>query len=171
MTESCRAPIEIRRARVSDAPAIARFTRAIALETENLCLDASQVMQGVTSVFEDHSHGFYAVALSASAVVGCLMVTYEWSDWRNGAQWWLQSVYVDPKFRRKGIFSKLYSFTIDVALQHDDVRGIRLYADRRNQAAIEAYTRLGMNRTEYQVFEIERESLMLNQHSNQGESS
>ncbi len=169
MTQSRLIPIEIRRARAAEAPAIARFTRAIALETENIHLDANQVMRGVAAVFEDPRHGFYVVALSEKAVVGCLLVTYEWSDWRNGVQWWLQSVYVDPEFRRKAVFSKLYRFTIDVALQHDNVCGIHLYADRRNQAAIKAYTRLGMNRTEYRIFEIERKSLILNQNSDQGE--
>ena len=158
MEESSSDQIKVRIARCEDANTIARFTRQMALETENLVLTPETVLNGVQTALNDDRHGFYAVATSQIRVIGCLMVTYEWSDWRNCVQWWLQSVYVDKDFRRKGVFSALYRFTINLALQHEHVCGVRLYVDKSNRSAIETYKELGMKQTDYQIFEIDKNS-------------
>ncbi|MCK7509419.1 MAG: GNAT family N-acetyltransferase [Desulfobacterales bacterium] len=97
----------IRDASLSDAPTIARFNALMALETENLTLDESRLLNGVRAVLQDPAKGFYCVAEMDGAVVGQLMITYEWSDWRNATFWWIQSVYVEKSVRSKGVFREL----------------------------------------------------------------
>ena len=154
MNQTTNDSISIRMGKANDAPDIAKFTAAIAAETECLQLDPDTVLSGVANAFASSDYGFYAVAECDAQIAGCLMVTYEWSDWRNGVQWWLQSVYVDPNFRRQGVFSKLYSYVIDLAKTKRNVCGVRLYVNRNNAKAIATYTSLGMQETNYLMLEI-----------------
>ena len=129
------------------------FQLAMAWETEGLRLDRSVCAAGVRAVFENPALGQYYISEKDERVVGVALTTYEWSDWRNGVVWWIQSVYVLPEFRRQGIYSGIYGFIRGLAESDSSVRGIRLYVDRRNTTAQEVYTRLGMNGEHYQVFE------------------
>jgi GNAT superfamily N-acetyltransferase len=142
-----------RLARPEDIPRIAEFQIAMALETEDVRLDPETCAKGVRAVFETTSLGKYYVAEKYSNVVGVTLTTYEWSDWRNGVVWWIQSVYVHPDFRKQGIYSGIYSFIRGLAQSDPFVRGIRLYVDKRNIPAQEVYSHLGMNGEHYQVFE------------------
>src|SRR5436190_6380178 len=129
----------------SDRDDIVEFQLAMARETEDLELDRDILTQGVERVFHDPSHGRYFIAESGGVVAASLLITYEWSDWRNGLVWWIQSVYVLPEFRRKGIYRGLYSHIRSLAEANCDVKGIRLYVDRNNLPAQQVYTSLGMN--------------------------
>lgn len=124
----------------------------MAFETEELELDRGVLTSGVDAVFADPARGRYYVAEEEGRVIGSLMITYEWSDWRNGMVWWIQSVYVIPEWRRRGIYAGLYTH-VRVMVEQSTVRGIRLYVDKRNVPAQEVYTRLGMNGEHYLVFE------------------
>src|ERR1700674_5604915 len=143
--------IRYRDATRADSQAIIVFQCAMARETEDMELDASICSRGVAGVFEDPSRGRYFVAESDGQIVASLLITYEWSDWRNGVVWWIQSVYVDPGFRGQGVYAGLYAFVKQSA--DASVRGIRLYVDRRNTRAQEVYRRLGMDGEHYLVFE------------------
>src|SRR3954463_4560333 len=145
--------IRTRAAAVTDADDIVDFQLAMARETEDLELDAGVVARGVRAVFDDPSRGRYFLAESDGAVVASLMITYEWSDWRNGNVWWIQSVYVVPEFRQQRVYAGLYEHVKTLVNADDSLRGIRLYVDRRNVRAQQVYTRLGMNGEHYQVFE------------------
>lgn len=146
--------IVYRYAQVGDISAIVAFQLAMALETEQVTLDPATCLKGVTAVFEVPSHGRYFVAENgAGEVVASLLITYEWSDWRNGLVWWIQSVYVTPAERGKGVFAGLYGHIKQQADADQNVRGLRLYADRRNTGAQQVYTRLGMDGGHYVVFE------------------
>ncbi len=136
-----------------DAPAIIEFQRAMARETEDLELDTETVTHGVHGVFDDPSRGRYFVAARDSEVVASLMITPEWSDWRNGMVWWIQSVYVVPELRKQRVYAGLYEHVQRLVRGDDSVKGIRLYVDRRNASAQAVYARLGMNGEHYQVFE------------------
>ena len=137
----------------ADANDIIDFQIAMARETEDFDLEREITTKGVHAVFADPSHGRYFVAESGGRVVASLMITYEWSDWRNGMVWWIQSVYVDHDFRRRGVYAGLYQHLKALAEQERDIRGIRLYVDRRNLIAQQVYTRLGMDGQHYQLFE------------------
>ncbi|HVT02782.1 MAG TPA: GNAT family N-acetyltransferase [Thermoanaerobaculia bacterium] len=145
-----------RKAEASDATEIIRFQVEMARETEALELDRDTVTRGVTAVFDDLARGFYLVAEEAGVVIGSLMITYEWSDWRNGVVWWIQSVYVVPEHRRKGIYAGLYE-EIKQLVERSNVRGLRLYVDHRNKSAQKVYERLGMTAEHYQMYEWMRE--------------
>jgi len=142
-----------RKAIPADIETIVRFQLAMAYETEQVRLDPEVVASGVRAVFEAPSLGQYHVGERNGRVVGSALVTYEWSDWRNGVVWWLQSVFVIPEVRRQRVFSGLYSYITNLAQADAQVRGIRLYVDRRNAAAQQVYTRLGMDGGHYQVYE------------------
>ncbi len=150
--------IEVRLANENDADKIAEFTRAIARETEHLELNLTTVRHGVKTALTDPQHGFYVVATDLNQVVGCLMISYEWSDWRNGVQWWLQSVYIDAKYRRKGVFTKLFRFIRTLASTRNNVCGIRLYVEKANNQAIATYEALGLQCTDYLVYEMPLDS-------------
>jgi GNAT superfamily N-acetyltransferase len=137
----------------SDAAGIVDFQIAMAAETEDFALDRTICTKGVQAVFADRSLGRYFVAEADSQLVASLMITLEWSDWRNGVVWWIQSVYVRPEFRRRGVYAGLYNHVKQIAERDPNVRGIRLYVDRRNTSAQEVYRRMGMNGEHYQVFE------------------
>jgi ribosomal protein S18 acetylase RimI-like enzyme len=145
--------IVYREATPSDVPVIVGFQLAMARETEELELDGDVLTGGVQAVFDDPSRGRYFVAEGDGSVIASLMITYEWSDWRNGNVWWIQSVYVRPEFRQQRVYAGLYAHVQRLVQADDSVRGIRLYVDRRNVPAQSVYTKLGMNGEHYQVFE------------------
>jgi ribosomal protein S18 acetylase RimI-like enzyme len=143
----------IRDATRADSEIIARYNSAMASETEGRPLDDTTIRNGVASLLNDARKGRYWVAESNGDVVGQLMVTYEWSDWRNGTLWWIQSVYVKPEFRRQGVFSALYHHVESLASNAPDVCGLRLYVERDNQRAQKTYEALGMVSPNYVVME------------------
>ncbi len=147
--------MEYRYAGSDDAEAIAEFQCAMALETEGKFLDRETVLKGVGAVFEVPERGFYAVAVSDKTVIGSLLITYEWSDWRNKTFWWIQSVYVEPDYRRRGVFSRLFRFVEEQALEKGNVCFIRLYVEQANEAAKKAYNSLGLKYAGYSVLEKE----------------
>lgn len=136
-----------------DAEPLVAFNRAMARETEGLDLSIETVSAGVAALLKQPQYGFYLVAEINGMVVGGLMVTYEWSDWRDGLFWWLQSVYVVPEHRGKGIYKRLYAEVKRRATEQGNVCGFRLYVERDNQRAQQTYHALGMTETRYTVFE------------------
>jgi GNAT superfamily N-acetyltransferase len=145
--------VRYREATPADAAAIIEFQVAMALETEEVTLDREVTTQGVHAVFADPALGRYFVAEADGCVVASLMITYEWSDWRNGVVWWIQSVYVIPELRGQRVYAGLYAHVKAMVDATPAIRGIRLYVDDRNQPAQQVYTRLGMNGEHYKVFE------------------
>jgi len=125
----------------------------LAWETEQLRLDPAIIRPGVAAILRDPAKGAYYVAESGGAVVGQVMITYEWSDWRNGNFWWLQSVYVQEACRARGIFKALFAHVVAQAALQKDVIGLRLYMEADNHRARQVYQRLGLVQTHYQVFE------------------
>jgi len=144
--------LKIRKATPGDAPSIAAFQVKMALETEQLSLDEPTVAMGVEAVFKDPSKGNYFVAESDDRVVASLLITHEWSDWRNSDVWWIQSVYVIPGYRRQGVFKKLYTYIKDLAVEQD-IAGLRLYVATENNRAKQTYESLGMNSEHYAFYE------------------
>jgi GNAT superfamily N-acetyltransferase len=145
--------MRIRDGRLEDAPTIIELNAKMALETEHKHLDRELLGHGVKKVLSDRHLGRYFVAVDAQDhVVGQLMITTEWSDWRNGHFWWIQSVYVREDHRRKGIYRALHVHVIDEARKAGDVVGVRLYVEPHNQRAQQTYARLGMKKT-YDVME------------------
>jgi GNAT superfamily N-acetyltransferase len=155
MTSTVQAEILIRPARASDAGDIARFNAAMAQETEDKTLDPATLRAGVDAVLADARHGFYLVAEVDGANAGCLMITYEWSDWRNGQWWWLQSVYVRADLRRRGVFRALHGEAERRARARPGVIGLRLYVERENVNAQSTYAMLGMHDAGYRLYERE----------------
>lgn len=149
------APIAIRPATSDDVDAVVSFNIAMAAETEGKTLDARVARRGAATGIADASRSQYFIAEIAGERAGQTMVTTEWSDWRNGFFWWIQSVYVDPRFRRRGVFRSLYQHVQTAAKQRTDVCGLRLYAHHNNAPAIETYQALGMEKTEYVLLEKE----------------
>ena len=145
--------IIIRNATNDDAFKIVDFQLAMALETERLKLDKELVAKGVEAVFEDEGKGKYFVAEEDNKVIASLMLTPEWSDWRNKTVWWIQSVYVVPEFRGKKVFSILYQHVKETIIKDEKAAGLRLYVDLTNQNAREVYKAIGMNGEHYQLFE------------------
>ena len=146
-----------REANSDDVAAIVEFQIAMALETEQISLDRLVCAQGVLAVLNDAKLGRYYVGEIDGKVVASTLTTYEWSDWRNGLVWWIQSVYVLPSARRQGLYAGLYRHLQALASADPNIRGIRLYVDRRNASAQQVYSRLGMNGEHYQVFEWMKE--------------
>ncbi|OFY65853.1 MAG: GNAT family N-acetyltransferase [Bacteroidetes bacterium RBG_13_43_22] len=144
--------ITIRKAVPTDSPEIVDFQLKMAWETEEMALDPETVREGVNAVFEDHSRGQYYVADDEGKVVASLLITYEWSDWRNCNIWWFQSVYVIPEYRRQGIFRKMYSHISHLAEVHD-IAGLRLYVETKNVRAQKTYEALGMSSEHYSFYE------------------
>ena len=145
--------LRIREARPDDAATIAAYNAAMAEETEGKTLDPACVGPGVQALFDDPSRGRYWVAHVDGVTVGQLMVTYEWSDWRNGMIWWIQSVYVQPERRRQGIFRALYRHVESLASAAPGVIGLRLYVEDNNVRAQQTYQALGMVKPGYLVME------------------
>lgn len=144
----------MRAADARDVDSLVEFNLAMARETEAKELAPGTLRAGVAGFIARPQYGFYLVAeAEAGAVVGSLMITYEWSDWRNGLFWWIQSVYIRPAFRRRGVYKTLYEHVKQLAATASDVRGFRLYVERENTVAQDAYKRLGMSETYYKMFE------------------
>jgi len=148
--------IIIRRANQSDASSIVDFQLKMAWETEQMALDPGKVTKGVKAVFEVPSRGQYYVAETTGKVVSSLLITYEWSDWRNCNVWWFQSVYVVPEFRRQGIFRKMYMHVRELS-EENGVAGLRLYVETNNERARRTYEALGMSSEHYSFYEWMRE--------------
>jgi len=147
--------ITVRIAAVADVDAVAANNAAIARETEGRRLDPDTLRTGVARVLSDPTRGVYYLAEIGGRVVGQLLITREWSDWRNGWFWWIQSVFVAPEARRAGIYRVLHEHVKAEASRQTDVCGLRLYVEGENTRAQRVYERLGMRRTTYQLYELE----------------
>jgi ribosomal protein S18 acetylase RimI-like enzyme len=156
--EASFAAMVIRKATVKDAAVVAQFNRDLALESEHLRLNRTIVARGVKAVLKDPNKGIYFLAVVASAegkkeIAGQLMITLEWSDWRNGMFWWIQSVYVRKEFRGQGVFRALYRHVLQRARRQKNVCALRLYVEKENTAALRTYRKLGMKETYYRIFD------------------
>ncbi|MHC4697215.1 MAG: GNAT family N-acetyltransferase [Planctomycetota bacterium] len=145
--------ITVRAATISEFDVIVAFNQAMATETEDKTLDPATIHAGVRKALEDPARCMYFVAAIDGVVVGQTMITFEWSDWRNGYFWWIQSVYIDPDSRRRGVFRALYDHIRNLAKHRPDVCGLRLYVVRQNVRAIQTYRNLGMTPTDYVLCE------------------
>ncbi|HTU17286.1 MAG TPA: GNAT family N-acetyltransferase [Gemmataceae bacterium] len=145
--------LSIRRAVLADAAVVSEFNRLLAQESEGKTLDAAVLAAGVAAGLADPAKSVYFLAEEDGAAVGQIMYTMEWSDWRNGWFWWIQSVYVRAEARRRGIFRALYEHVHQAARADGQVIGLRLYVERGNQIAQETYQRMGMESAGYLVFE------------------
>lgn len=155
MTNQNSSELTVRRATGSDLDSIVGFNASMARETESKTLDLDLLRPGVAAVLENDRLGIYLLAETAGQVVGQLMLTTEWSDWRNAYFWWIQSVYVDPEFRRRGVYRALDRHVRDEALNRPDVCGLRLYVDRDNHVAQAVYAGLDMQHSNYDMYEID----------------
>jgi ribosomal protein S18 acetylase RimI-like enzyme len=145
--------INIRVAKLGDVTSLVKFNQLMAWETEQKKLDEVILYKGVSALIVDDNKGFYLVAEQNDEVVGSLMVTTEWSDWRNAVFWWVQSVYITPDFRRQGIYAQLYAQVKALAEQQQNVCGFRLYVEKENLIAQKTYESLGMHPTHYLMYE------------------
>jgi ribosomal protein S18 acetylase RimI-like enzyme len=146
--------VQIRPATIADLPILVEFQQRLAFESENITLDVSVLRKGMEALFSDTAKGAYYVADLEGQPVGCHMITYEWSDWRNGVVYWLQSVYVKEQFRQLGVFKKMFEVLKTRIQQDDSVKGLRLYVDKTNLRAQKVYAAMGMNGDHYSVFEM-----------------
>ena len=144
--------ISIRKGKPEDATVIIDFQQKMAWETEQLNLATEVVTRGVKAVFDNSSRGQYWIAEKDGRVIASLLITYEWSDWRNANVWWFQSVYVLPEYRRQGIFRKMYTFIKDEA-GRNGIAGLRLYVETNNIPAQKTYESLGMQSEHYRMYE------------------
>ena len=144
--------LNVRTATPADVDVLAQFNAAMAHETEAKTLDPQVLRAGVAAVLAEPRRGFYLIAEQAGEIAGCLMITYEWSDWRNGDWWWLQSVYVRPEHRRGGVFRALYAHVERLAATRQDVVGVRLYVEHNNRHAQQTYASLGMREDHYRMY-------------------
>jgi ribosomal protein S18 acetylase RimI-like enzyme len=145
--------LAVRKAQPGDAGTIADFNSAMALQTEGKRLLPEVIGAGVRRLIEQPALGFYIVVEDAGRVVACLLVTNEWSDWRNGLFWWIQSVYVEPEYRRQGVYRRMYDFVRELAAQDPAICGFRLYVEKDNTVAQATYAALGMVPTDYRIYE------------------
>ncbi|MFU8812237.1 MAG: GNAT family N-acetyltransferase [Balneolaceae bacterium] len=145
--------LSIRKATPGDAGSLIDFNIAMAMETEQKQLDRATIEPGVHALFSNPEYGFYLVAERGGGIVGSLMITTEWSDWRNGLFWWIQSVYVLPGHRRQGIYRSMYQKVKELAGETSGVCGFRLYVEKENRVAQQTYRELGMEETPYKMFE------------------
>ena len=148
--------MNIRLANMNDVDALVEFNQAMALETEQKRLDPGILRPGVAAVFDDAAKGFYVVTEADGKIVGGLLVTFEWSDWRNGWFWWIQSVYVLPDYRGRAIYPGMYGFIKGLADERDNVCGFRLYVERENETARRVYDNAGMHESYYRMYEEEK---------------
>jgi GNAT superfamily N-acetyltransferase len=145
--------INCREAHSLDLGTIVEFQLAMALETEDLRLDAETCNKGVNAVFQNPALGKYYVAEKEERVIGSLLIIPEWSDWRNGVVWWMHSVFVVPNERGQGVFSEFYRVIQEEGEKREDFRGLRLYVDKRNVQAQKVYQKLGMSNHHYELYE------------------
>lgn len=152
-----KAQISVRPARPEDVDQLVAFSAAMAFETEGRTLDRDLLRQGTLAVLHSSEKGFYLVAEGAQEakhpIIGQLMVTYEWSDWRNAMFWWIQSVYVHPEWRGRGVYRQIHESVVSEARSRPDVCGVRLYVEADNTTAQMVYRRVGMSPSSYCVFE------------------
>jgi ribosomal protein S18 acetylase RimI-like enzyme len=151
--------VNVRLARPEDAATIASFSAAMALETEGRHLDLDRLHDGTLALIESPDRGFFMVAevekTGDRQLLGQLMITYEWSDWRNGAFWWIQSVYVDPAWRRQSVFRRMHETVMATAKTSPNVCGVRLYVEESNGAAQAVYRKVGLTPSSYAIFETD----------------
>ena len=147
--------ISIREGSISDTSTISKFQQQMALETESKILNEWTVRQGVESVLKCPNKGFYIIAEADSKIIGSLLVTFEWSDWRNGWFFWIQSVFVDAEYRRQGVYRLMHSEVIQRTKASGNCCGIRLYVEKDNRNAQKVYRNLGMHETDYYLYEEE----------------
>jgi ribosomal protein S18 acetylase RimI-like enzyme len=147
--------ITSRAATMEDAEFLVRGNAQLALETENLSLDIDRLRVGVQAILKNPALGFYLIGSVNDTRAGQMLITYEWSDWRNGMFWWIQSVYSVPEFRRRGVFRALYAQAEALAKQQGNVCGLRLYVESHNHRAQATYRRCGMRETAYRMFEVD----------------
>ena len=147
--------VTIRPATADDVETLVGFNKAMACETEGVELDVERLRAGTEAVFADPTRGFYRIAEIDGRAVGSLLITTEWSDWRNGTFWWIQSVFVDPQFRRRGVFRSLYGHVVREARETADCCGVRLYVERANRRAKQTYAALGMAPCGYDMYEVD----------------
>jgi GNAT superfamily N-acetyltransferase len=143
----------VRPALLNDVPRIVDFNCRLAQETENLTLNPTIVATGVDAILKDPLKGRYFVAVSQGTVIGQLSITTEWSDWRNGWLWWIQSVYIVADWRRRGVFRLLYEHLAKTAQDDASVIGLRLYVEEHNHAAQATYAAMGMKRIPFQIYQ------------------
>lgn len=148
------ATVSIRKSQPADIPTIVDFQKRLALESENVQLDGTLVTRGIQAMFDDPSKGIYFVAEVDGELAGCHSITYEWSDWRNGMVWWLQSVYVVDKHRKNGVFKAMFENLKKLINNDPTLVGLRLYVDKTNARAQKVYAAMGMNGDHYSVFEL-----------------
>lgn len=148
--------MNIRRARLEDLDTIVEYNYNLAYETEHKKLDKVTLTQGVRNIIQDENKGIYHVCEINKKVVGQIMYTYEWSDWRNGTFIWIQSVYVDKEYRGQGVFKALYSKVKEVCDSSSEYVGIRLYVEKENYTAQNTYKSLGMEECNYFMYEYEK---------------
>ena len=147
--------ITIREATREDTESIVRFQEGMALETEGKVLDEALLRTGITAIFDSSQKGFYLVAEVDRVVVGGLLITYEWSDWRNATFWWIQSVFIDANWRRKGVYRSMHHYVLSSTESREDICGVRLYVERTNKIAQQTYRDLGMTHSHYDLYETE----------------
>jgi GNAT superfamily N-acetyltransferase len=147
--------VSIRAATSEDIEFLVDGNAQLALESEHLSLDRNRLRDGIRAMFAQPSRGFYSVAEVGGVRAGQMMITFEWSDWRNGVFWWIQSVYTVPEFRRRGVFRALYQYVEELAKLEGNVCGLRLYVEDSNHRAQETYGRCGMKETGYRVLEVD----------------
>lgn len=146
--------INVRAVKFKELDTIVEFQMVMAKETEDLHLDNSVVKDGVEAIFEDAQKGQYYVALDENdEVIGCLMTTPEFSDWRNGTVVWIQSVYVKNEHRKKGVFKAMYQYIKKMVQEDEDLMGIRLYVEGHNITAQRTYINMGMKSDHYKMYE------------------
>lgn len=146
----------IRKANLNDIETISKFNYNLAYETENKKLDMNILKKGVENLIKDNSKGQYYVYIADEKIVGQIMYTYEWSDWRNKMFLWVQSVYVDKEYRQMGVFKSLYNHVKSFCDNDDSIGGIRLYVEKQNKNAQNTYKSLGMIECEYDMYEYEK---------------
>ena len=149
--------MNIRKALNKDIDVIARYNYNLAYETENKILDMNILTKGVEAIIKDENKGIYHVCEINGEVVGQIMYTYEWSDWRNGTFLWIQSAYVNKEFRGMGVFKALYKFIRDIADNDNNICGIRLYVEKENTIAKKTYKNIGMKECNYYIYEYDKE--------------
>ena len=148
--------MKIRKAEENDFEIIAEYNYNLAYETEDKKLDKDILIKGVKKILSDETKGIYHVCEVDGKVVGQIMYTYEWSDWRNGTFIWVQSVYVHKDYRGKGIFKALYNKVKEICDSSDEYVGIRLYVERENYNAQKTYQKIGMSECNYYMYEYEK---------------
>lgn len=146
----------IRKGKLRDLDTIVEYNYNLAKETENLELDKDILKKGVEKALSDDKNGVYFVYEKDDMVVGQMMLTKEWSDWRNANYWWIQSVYVHKDYRGQGIYKKLFGYVKSAADSEDNVYSLRLYVEKNNERAKRTYKSLGMDETYYLVYEIKK---------------